>query len=402
MAYRSCVEVQRGLLEQVAAREKLSTLLFVEHEPVLTLGANFHADNLLHSVETYGARGIEVIKTDDPQVVAKLCETLKEFKISDLWLESLSPQAVKAAIDSGFSVNLVVRPWHAMKNEACPEPDRNEIGQTGTELNGIPAAKFNPVNRRTESYANSFSPASAESTAHIDRVVKLASIPGIHSIVLLDAEPTGYQAPVGEANHAVGDITINGVLIHPGLQDKTPGLFEFGFTTGMREAFIRAHHLDPVDLDVQVGEHYGPITPYFESAGFLTGEFGPYPHTYFPPIAMSSEGSLDNAWEGLRRKAFLQPYAEVFVEGFSTRAAPTTTSPIWFVAECGTDGKPDSRGETNIRYVSINPLNAEDEAGNIDFNVRLLPTDLPFCFDLTEVPSNRYVAYLRYLLKPAH
>jgi lipoyl(octanoyl) transferase len=39
-------------------------LIFVEHDPVLTLGANFHEENLLLTREQYGERGIDVIRTD--------------------------------------------------------------------------------------------------------------------------------------------------------------------------------------------------------------------------------------------------------------------------------------------------------------------------------------------------
>lgn len=40
------------------------TLILVEHDPVLTLGANFHEENLLLSREQYGERGIDVVRTD--------------------------------------------------------------------------------------------------------------------------------------------------------------------------------------------------------------------------------------------------------------------------------------------------------------------------------------------------
>jgi len=63
-AYLPCVEVQRALVEEVAAGSKPNTLLFVEHEPVLTLGASFHPENLLLPVTEYEARGIDVIRTD--------------------------------------------------------------------------------------------------------------------------------------------------------------------------------------------------------------------------------------------------------------------------------------------------------------------------------------------------
>lgn len=64
MAYAECTIRQREILEQVAAGEKLSTLIFVQHPPVLTLGANFHSANLLHPLAAYEKMGIEVLQTD--------------------------------------------------------------------------------------------------------------------------------------------------------------------------------------------------------------------------------------------------------------------------------------------------------------------------------------------------
>jgi lipoyl(octanoyl) transferase len=63
MPYAPAAARQRELLEEVAAGGP-ETLVFVEHDPVLTLGANFHPENLLFSVEEYARRGIEVVKTD--------------------------------------------------------------------------------------------------------------------------------------------------------------------------------------------------------------------------------------------------------------------------------------------------------------------------------------------------
>ncbi|MBS1723781.1 MAG: lipoyl(octanoyl) transferase LipB [Armatimonadetes bacterium] len=40
------------------------TLVLVEHDPVLTLGASFHEENLLFSTPEYAERGIEVVRTD--------------------------------------------------------------------------------------------------------------------------------------------------------------------------------------------------------------------------------------------------------------------------------------------------------------------------------------------------
>jgi lipoate-protein ligase B len=64
MEYEPCVELQRAVLEEVVAGTRPSTLLLVEHEPVLTLGANFHNENLLFPIEEYERRGIQVRRSD--------------------------------------------------------------------------------------------------------------------------------------------------------------------------------------------------------------------------------------------------------------------------------------------------------------------------------------------------
>jgi lipoyl(octanoyl) transferase len=64
MAYLPAWEVQRQIQFDVQSGNRDDTLVFVEHPAVLTLGANFHGENLLLSKEQYEARGIEVHRTD--------------------------------------------------------------------------------------------------------------------------------------------------------------------------------------------------------------------------------------------------------------------------------------------------------------------------------------------------
>ncbi|MDR3690391.1 MAG: lipoyl(octanoyl) transferase LipB [Fimbriimonas sp.] len=64
LGYEPCVELQRTLLDQVVAGTKPNTLHFVEHDPVLTLGASFHEENLLLSTDEYRRRGIQVVRSD--------------------------------------------------------------------------------------------------------------------------------------------------------------------------------------------------------------------------------------------------------------------------------------------------------------------------------------------------
>lgn len=64
MAYRPCAELQARLLEEVAGEQVPDTLLFVEHDPVFTLGANFHEENLLLTEVQVAERGIALERTD--------------------------------------------------------------------------------------------------------------------------------------------------------------------------------------------------------------------------------------------------------------------------------------------------------------------------------------------------
>lgn len=63
VGYLDCVSRQRAIVEQVIGGGE-STLVFVEHPPVLTLGAAFHEENLLHPPQRYRDAGIEVERTD--------------------------------------------------------------------------------------------------------------------------------------------------------------------------------------------------------------------------------------------------------------------------------------------------------------------------------------------------
>lgn len=63
MSYSHALERQLACWEQVREGGE-DTLILVEHDPVLTLGANFHPENLLFPRKFYESRGIEVVPTD--------------------------------------------------------------------------------------------------------------------------------------------------------------------------------------------------------------------------------------------------------------------------------------------------------------------------------------------------
>lgn len=64
MGYQTCHDLQNRILEEVVDGRRTSTLLFVEHPPVYSLGAAFQPKNLLHEVSFYEDRGFEVVPTD--------------------------------------------------------------------------------------------------------------------------------------------------------------------------------------------------------------------------------------------------------------------------------------------------------------------------------------------------
>lgn len=61
--YQAAWDRQLAAAEDVAGGAE-DALLMVEHPSVLTLGASFHAENLLFSADEYKRRGIEVVRTD--------------------------------------------------------------------------------------------------------------------------------------------------------------------------------------------------------------------------------------------------------------------------------------------------------------------------------------------------
>lgn len=63
MTYQNALAIQEDRLERVVAGTGPETLILVEHEPILTLGANFHPENLLLSSEQYAQRGIDIETT---------------------------------------------------------------------------------------------------------------------------------------------------------------------------------------------------------------------------------------------------------------------------------------------------------------------------------------------------
>lgn len=64
VGYKEAWSLQQRLVDKRIAGEIPDTLVLLQHPPVLTLGANFHAENLLRPVSEFEGDGVEVINTD--------------------------------------------------------------------------------------------------------------------------------------------------------------------------------------------------------------------------------------------------------------------------------------------------------------------------------------------------
>lgn len=111
MAHAEAYQEQLRVHEQVRSGAQPDTLLFVEHDPVLTLGANFHESNLLLSAEEYARRGIAIERTDrggdvtyhgpDQLVIYPIFDLNRHGRDLHRWLRDLEEAVILALASFG-------------------------------------------------------------------------------------------------------------------------------------------------------------------------------------------------------------------------------------------------------------------------------------------------------------
>ncbi len=110
--YTSMLERQLARHKAVVAGDAPNTLFLLEHRPVVTLGREAHAENLLLARAAYAAEGIEVIETSrggdvtyhgPGQLVAYPILNLNEWKLSVGWyLRTLESVLIDLLADYGL------------------------------------------------------------------------------------------------------------------------------------------------------------------------------------------------------------------------------------------------------------------------------------------------------------
>lgn len=112
MGYLPAWEVQKRVAEEVIAGAP-DTLIFVEHDPVMTLGASFQDQNLLLPLEEYAKRGIEIVRTDrggdvtyhgpNQLVVYPVFDVARHGRDLHKWMRELEEAVIVAAKHFGIA-----------------------------------------------------------------------------------------------------------------------------------------------------------------------------------------------------------------------------------------------------------------------------------------------------------
>lgn len=111
MDYLEAWEVQLKVAQQVHDGGE-DTLIFVEHPAILTLGANFHEENLLHPSAAYADFGIAIHKTDrggdvtyhgpDQLVIYPIFNLARHGKDLHRWLRNLEETMIQTCASFGL------------------------------------------------------------------------------------------------------------------------------------------------------------------------------------------------------------------------------------------------------------------------------------------------------------
>jgi lipoate-protein ligase B len=112
-SYLAALSVQETRQQEIISGQDRSALYFVEHDPVLTLGASFHEENLHFSREEYQGLGIQLEPTGrggdvtyhgPGQLVAYPVFDLREFgKDLHKWLRDLEEVFIQATAKFGIT-----------------------------------------------------------------------------------------------------------------------------------------------------------------------------------------------------------------------------------------------------------------------------------------------------------
>jgi hypothetical protein len=193
------------------------------------------------------------ISPPDAGSATTMVKTLLTYGFKEVWIDSVDPSVIAAAVQAGSGhVDLVIRPWRAVKNETIANPDIDVVGYTGSQVANLPQGKLNRmVDFRI--FTDTFLPSDPSLGQHWLRVLSLIPKSGLRRIIVLDPAPGGYAAAPFNENYGGAQFNYDGHQFSFGsLVDRVPGVNDFGYTLESRLRFLREWHADPVDLMLQL------------------------------------------------------------------------------------------------------------------------------------------------------
>jgi lipoyl(octanoyl) transferase len=157
LAYGEGIRLQRKLVDLRKAGQIGDVLLLLEHSPVITLGRNAKATNVLASPDALAARGVELFECDrggdvtfhgPGQLVGYPIFDLRDYDSSQLSAISVQPSAVSSQLEPSRRKTLgavdFVRRLEEVLIRTCGDfgiPTRRVAGLTGAWTEADPTAK---------------------------------------------------------------------------------------------------------------------------------------------------------------------------------------------------------------------------------------------------------------------
>lgn len=186
-----------------------------------------------------------VLRADSASTARAHVKQVQKLGLNELWLETQSPSALKAAVEAanlaGIKVALVIRPWAAAPGQAPLDPDTTTSGEharseAAAVANYLSLQHFYQDNSGyPPEVRENYSPLDPLNDARWSALARLAGTSGVAKIVLLDAYPTGYAQKVSYAqrDYFFGHAADNFV--------------SYGYSNVQRLAFFKKSQTDPLD-----------------------------------------------------------------------------------------------------------------------------------------------------------
>jgi hypothetical protein len=183
-----------------------------------------------------------VYQTDDADLASNLPRVARAQGFTEVWLQTTQSQALAAATEAGkvtgIAVKIVVEPFTAMGAHRNDPLDRTILGDPFSQgqslVNGSEwVLSSNEMFSANERLVNFLNPTSANLAEYWKLLANLSRKPDLSGTVLLSGTPEGYEQRSEWAEYE---------------PPQMAAPLSLGYTMDLREKFLLANSVDPVDL----------------------------------------------------------------------------------------------------------------------------------------------------------